>query len=99
MTIDDVPGGWADSIARRDAEIDALCAAEEAGNPVIPDDYAEDEDDLGVCPYFARFESLPGHDPRAICAFGCSDEPQCVTCQPREGWPSFRRWIAERSVA
>lgn len=65
---------------------------------VIPDGYAEDDDDLGVCPYYARYESLPGHDPTAVCAFGCYDEPQCVTCVPRGGWPSVRRWIRETSA-
>lgn len=44
--------------------------------------------DLGQCPYLARYESLPGHDPAATCGYGCSDEPQCVTCEPTGGWPS-----------
>ncbi len=43
---------------------------------------AEDfEIDYGQCPYYARYESLPGHDPEATCAFGCRDEPACVTGQ------------------
>jgi hypothetical protein len=32
----------------------------------------------------ARYESRPGHDPHAICAFGCWDEPVCVTGGPWE---------------
>jgi hypothetical protein len=47
--------------------------------------------DLGTCPYFARHHGLPGHDPEAICAYGCVDEPECVTCEPGEGWPSWPR--------
>ena len=46
------------------------------------------EIDLGMCPYYARYESLPGHDPKATCTFGCRDEPQCLTCEPDGGWPS-----------
>jgi hypothetical protein len=37
-----------------------------------------------TCPYLARYESRPGHDPHAICAFGCWDEPVCVTGGPWE---------------
>lgn len=31
------------------------------------------------CPYFARHHGWLGHDPSATCAFGCVDEPNCVT--------------------
>ena len=47
-----------------------------------------DDDDWEIpyweCPYLARWEERPGHDPEAICAFGCVDEPACVTGGP---WP------------
>ena len=56
-----------------------------------PDIFGDEEEDLGTCPYFARHESLPGHDPEAVCSFGCWDEPQCITCCPLEGWSSQRR--------
>lgn len=45
------------------------------------------EDDLSTCPYFARYANLPGFDVEAICDRGCQDEPACVTCEPRTGWP------------
>ena len=52
------------------------------------------EDDLGDCPYYARYHSLPGHDPKAICyQLGrCehAEEPLCITCEPLDGWPSRR---------
>lgn len=48
------------------------------------------EPDLGTCPYFARYWGHKGHDPEAVCAFGCRDEPECVTCRPTGGWPSER---------
>jgi hypothetical protein len=51
-------------------------------------------DDLGVCPYFWRYECLPGYDPDAVCAFGCRDEPECVTCAPSGGWPSVNAALA-----
>src|SRR4029077_10649002 len=47
--------------------------------------YIEDYADAGesipywTCPYLARYESRPGHDPHAVCPFGCWDEPVCVT--------------------
>jgi hypothetical protein len=44
--------------------------------------------DMSDCPYFARYAGLPGHDPEGICSYGCRDEPECVTCRPRHGWPS-----------
>lgn len=47
-------------------------------------------DDLGTCPYYARWCNAPGHDPEATCGFGCRDEPECVTCRPWGGWPSER---------
>jgi len=59
----------------------------------------EVDDDLGDCPYLARYESIPGHDPLAMCAYGCTDEPQCVTCVPRGGWPKFHAIIAASQPA
>lgn len=35
--------------------------------------------DYDTCPYFRRWFRLPGFDPEGICAFGCYDEPTCVT--------------------
>lgn len=55
-----------------------------------PDD---GEENLGDCPYLARWNALPGHDPEATCAYGCSDEPDCVTCQPSGGWPVPRHLV------
>lgn len=49
----------------------------------------EEEWNGRLCPYFARYNSLPGHDPEAVCTFGCRDEPQCVTCEPNGGWPEL----------
>lgn len=49
------------------------------------------EGDLGQCPYLPRFWNEPGHDPNATCAFGCYDEPECVTCEPDGGWPSLAK--------
>ena len=31
------------------------------------------------CPYFARYHNFAGHHPQATCAFGCVEEPTCVT--------------------
>lgn len=45
------------------------------------------ETDLSSCPYYDRYESLPGHDPQGQCGFDCNDEPACITDCPREGWP------------
>lgn len=50
------------------------------------------DDDLGDCAYYARYSGLPGHDPVAICSYGCWDEPQCVTCCPRDGWAIDRAY-------
>lgn len=38
------------------------------------------------CPYWARHQNLPGHNPEATCGFGCIDEPSCVT----DPWPVER---------
>jgi hypothetical protein len=35
------------------------------------------------CPYLKRWEGVPGFE-KATCAFGCYDEPACVTGGP---WP------------
>jgi hypothetical protein len=52
----------------------------------------EYEDDLSECPYYARYNGLPGHDPSATCfqlgTCSAAEEPMCVTCEPIEGWPS-----------
>lgn len=40
--------------------------------------------DLSTCDYFQR---QYGGDPDGICSFGCWEEPECVTCEPSEGWP------------
>lgn len=34
------------------------------------------------CPYLAKWEQQPGHDPEAVCDRGCYDEPVCVTGGP-----------------
>lgn len=51
---------------------------------------AEDEN-LGDCPYYARYTDAPGHDPEAVCyqmgVCESAGEPQCVTCEPTDGWP------------
>lgn len=41
------------------------------------------------CPYFQRFQGLPGHDPNATCTFGCWQEPRCITDEPMRGWPEL----------
>lgn len=38
---------------------------------------------LGACPYYRRIGDR-------LCAFGCGQEPECVTCVPRRGWPPYR---------
>lgn len=40
-----------------------------------------EEDDLGLCPYF-------NNDPDGTCTYGCLTEPECVTCEPADKWPS-----------
>lgn len=63
-------------------------------------EFDEDDIDLGVCPYYVRYYRLPGYDNDAICGFGCWEEPQCITCEPAEGWPShpeFREGLADGS--
>lgn len=50
--------------------------------------------DLGLCPYLFRWYSLPGHDPHAVCAYGCRDEPECMTCEPEDFWPSWAPLVA-----
>ena len=53
--------------------------------PLINYDHEPDEPiPYWTCPYLARYENRPGHDPHAICVFGCWDEPACVTGGP---WP------------
>lgn len=59
------------------------------------------DDDLGTCPYYARYEgltTLPWFDPEGTCYRGCYDEPECVTCVPRGGWPSVHRALADAST-
>lgn len=43
-----------------------------------------EEDDAEIdyereCGYFARYYNFKNHDPNAVCAFSCRDEPICVT--------------------
>lgn len=54
----------------------------------VADDLDEFELPYWECPYLARYESEPGHDPKATCAFDCWDEPKCVTYGP---WPQRKR--------
>lgn len=56
-----------------------------------------DEGDLGMCPYLARYKELtdlPTYDPEGSCfqmsICKSAGEPQCVTCEPSGGWPSVR---------
>ena len=46
------------------------------------EDYEDDELEIWLCPYLARYMGWPGHDPLAVCDFGCYDEPACVTGGP-----------------
>lgn len=63
------------------------------------DDFDFDDGDLGGCPYYARYCGLEGHDPEAVCfqmgVCQSAGEPQCVTCEPTEGW---RRAAADLPV-
>ena len=71
----------------------------------MDDEIIDDEDDLGYCPYYARYEGLtelPTYDPEGICfqLSVCeysmpSPEPLCVTCVPKGGWPSVHRMLKE----
>lgn len=59
--------------------------AEQQGEAILlPAQGDEVEDDPEIdyereCPYFAKFHNFQGHDPRAVCAFECREEPICVT--------------------
>jgi hypothetical protein len=44
--------------------------------------------DLGLCPYTLR--GHPVADPEGICDYGCTEEPECMTCVPEEGWLTQR---------
>lgn len=61
---------------------------------VLADDLRELLDnlngDLGQCPYLAKYYGEPGHNPDAMCIYGCDTEPECMTCQPTDDWPSRR---------
>lgn len=63
-----------------------------------PDVLAETyRDNLSECPYWARYRGDPEPWPEGAygpgtCIFGCSQEPECVTMQPTEGWPAFKSW-------
>jgi hypothetical protein len=61
------------------------------GDQIDWSDWAEPEDEFNgrLCPYYARYWCHEGHDPEAICTFGCRDEPECVTCEPTGGWPEL----------
>ena len=61
---------------------------------LIEEDEEPDEDygeELGDCPYWARWLGLPGHDPEAVCGYSCIDEPACMTYQPPDGWKNDPR--------
>ena len=62
----------------------------------VPMDLVADIEDEGSCPYY-RFNYCGDETIArevAVCAFGCSDEPVCVTCVPDGGWPSTRvLWV------
>jgi hypothetical protein len=62
----------------------------ELGPRIEQEEYEDEDEDLGICPYYARYYAIKGYDGNAVCSFGCSDEPQCITCEPLEGWPSNR---------
>ncbi len=60
-------------------------------------EFHDDPDiDLGLCPYYLKSSGVPvdlcgvGSYGPATCAFGCTDEPDCVTCEPSEGWESHQ---------
>lgn len=44
--------------------------------------------DMSTCAYYRR--GLPDADPNGQCSFGCSQEPECQTMHPTEGWPLER---------
>ena len=52
------------------------------------EEWALEELPYWECPYLARWNNEPGHDPQATCTFGCTTEPACVTCGP---WPERER--------
>jgi hypothetical protein len=63
----------------------------------------QDEVDLGMCPYYARYHGLAGADEHAICyqmsVCERAGEPLCITDEPRDRWPSQRsgplgRWFS-----
>lgn len=43
--------------------------------------------DLSDCPYYQR-RFVGGN---GICNYGCSEEPECQTCEPSGGWPEAKR--------
>lgn len=47
-------------------------------------------DDPGQCPYYQRnyCGDLTISREDAVCDRGCTDEPECMTCCPENGWPS-----------
>lgn len=40
------------------------------------------ETNLGACDYYLGI---------GVCAFGCHQEPECQTGEPKGGWPPIRR--------
>lgn len=44
----------------------------------------EDDGNRGDCPYY---------EGTGLCGYGCDQEPECVTYEPREGWPKFTNMI------
>ncbi len=40
---------------------------------------------LGDCPYYTKRGDEGAYGPNT-CSYGCSDEPECQTYQPPDGW-------------
>lgn len=52
--------------------------------------------DRTSCAYYMR---RFGGDPKGICSFGYQEEPECVTCEPTNGWPEANRIASAVAVA
>lgn len=60
-------------------------------------DVYHETSDMGVCPYLLRGQ--PGADPHGTCGYGgCTDEPECLTCTPEEGWLTQRHPVIAEVV-
>lgn len=77
------------------AELVRLIEAGQESDDDFRDWADEHGPDLGTCPYFLKSSGVPkelaglGAYGPATCAFGCTTEPECVTCEPSAGWPSW----------